>query len=382
MEEVPVVIVGAGPAGLATSACLNNLSVPNIILEREDCSASLWKKRAYDRMKLHLAKQFCELPHMPFPSRTPTFVPRISFINYVDNYVSQMGINPRYHRSVESASYDENAKAWIIVAKNTALDAYEEYVARYLVVATGENGQGLIPEVPGLGSFEGEYMHSSKYENGGKFISKNVLVVGCGNSGMEIAYDLSSCGACTSIVVRGPVHVLTREIVFAGMLLLKFLPCKLVDFIVVMLSKMKFGNLFKYGLERPKKGPFHFKAITGQTPTMDVGAMDKIRKGEIQVFPSITSINRNKVEFENGKIEEFEAIIFATGYKSTVRNWLKDDKDFFDEYGMPKRNCPNHWKGENGLYCAGFSRTGLHGISIDAKNIANDINLALTDHQV
>lgn len=205
MEEVPVVIVGAGPAGLATSACLNNLSVPNIILEREDCSASLWKKRAYDRMKLHLAKQFCELPHMPFPSRTPTFVPRISFINYVDNYVSQMGINPRYHRSVESASYDENAKAWIIVAKNTALDAYEEYVARYLVVATGENGEGLIPEVPGLGSFEGEYMHSSKYENGGKFIGKNVLVVGCGNSGMEIAYDLSSCGACTSIVVRGPV---------------------------------------------------------------------------------------------------------------------------------------------------------------------------------
>lgn len=51
-----------------------------------------------------------------------------------------------------------------------------------------------------------------------------------------------------------------------------------------MLSKMKFGDLFKYGLERPKKGPFYFKAITGQTPTIDVGAMDKIRKGEIQVF--------------------------------------------------------------------------------------------------
>ncbi|KAJ0959377.1 putative indole-3-pyruvate monooxygenase [Helianthus annuus] len=75
-QETVVVIVGAGPAGIATSACLNLLSIPNIVLEREDCYSSLWQKKAYDRLKLHLAKNFCQLPHMPFPLSAPTFVPK------------------------------------------------------------------------------------------------------------------------------------------------------------------------------------------------------------------------------------------------------------------------------------------------------------------
>lgn len=205
MEKVLVVIVGAGPAGLATSACLNRLSIPNIVLEREDCSASLWKKRAYDRLKLHLAKYFCKLPYMPFPCDTPTFISRTDFINYLDNYESHFGINPRYHRSVELASYDENSKTWLIKAKNTTSNVEEVYIAHYLVVTSGENSEGLIPKVHGLDGFEGEYFHSNKYKNGRKYFGKDVLVVGCGNSGMEIAYDLSNWGAYTSIVVRSSV---------------------------------------------------------------------------------------------------------------------------------------------------------------------------------
>lgn len=79
------------------------------------------------------------------------------------------------------------------------------------------------------------------------------------------------------------VHVLTKEIVFLGMCLLKFLPCSLVDTIVVILSKLKHGKLSAYGLQRPTTGPFYLKAKTGRSPTIDVGAIDKIRKGEIQV---------------------------------------------------------------------------------------------------
>lgn len=83
------------------------------------------------------------------------------------------------------------------------------------------------------------------------------------------------------------------------------------------------------------------------------------------------------MEFEDGRRDEYDVIIFATGYRSTVLKWLKDYNELFNENGMPKRRYPHHWRGDNGLYCAGFARRGLEGISKDAQLIANDIHLVL-----
>ena len=208
MAEIDVIIVGAGPAGMATSACLNRLDVSNIVLEREDCCASLWKKRAYDRLKLHLAKQYCQLPHMPFPQDAPTYVPKSAFVRYLDDYVERFKVLPKYNHEVESAYYDTTIAKWSLVVRDMLSGVYEIYFAKFLVVATGENSQGFIPRVRGVEGFEGKVMHSSQYENGKSFVEKNVLVVGCGNSGMEIAYDLSNWNAITSIVARSPVRIL------------------------------------------------------------------------------------------------------------------------------------------------------------------------------
>lgn len=81
----------------------------------------------------------------------------------------------------------------------------EEYSGRFLVVATGES-EAFVPAVEGLEGFTGEVLHSSGYKSGEKYRGKRVLVVGCGNSGMEIAFDLAVHGAMTSIVVRSPVR--------------------------------------------------------------------------------------------------------------------------------------------------------------------------------
>lgn len=207
MGEDVVVIVGAGPAGLAVSNCLSHLGISNVILEREDCCASLWKKRAYNRLRLHLGKKFCSLPYMPHPSSTPRFMSKDMFIDYVDLYVKRFGIRPRHGRSVVSATYDEESRKWTVVAKNAEETEMETYVSRFLVVATGENGEGVIPKIDGLESFEGKTVHSSEYKCGREFEGNEVLVVGCGNSGMEIAYDLLNYGANVSIVVRQPVYI-------------------------------------------------------------------------------------------------------------------------------------------------------------------------------
>ncbi|KAK6132243.1 hypothetical protein DH2020_034026 [Rehmannia glutinosa] len=284
-------------------------------------------------------------------------------------------ISPLYHRHVVCASFD--GKNWVVVAKNTLFGMTEKYVAKFLVVATGENSEGYIPPIPGLDSFNGELMHSSCYENGKRFEKKDVLVVGSGNSGMEISFDLSNWGARTSLIVRSPVHFLTEGMVKLGMGLLKYLPLDLVDNIVLMLSKLKYGDISEYGIQRPSKGPFYLKRATGRSPVIDVGTIAKIRAQEIKVLPSIKKVNGHEIHFMNGGIKSYDAIVLATGYKSTVGEWLKDDGGLFGEDGMPKKRNPNHWKGENGLYCVGFARAGLFGISNDAKAISQDITTIL-----
>ncbi|KAK7243547.1 hypothetical protein RIF29_38349 [Crotalaria pallida] len=206
MLETPVIIVGAGTLGIATAACLTKKSVPYLILERDDCFASLWQKRTYDRIHLHLRKQFCELPYFPFPDPYPHYVPKKQFIEYLQNYLNHFNINPLYDRAVELAEYDDGSEKWRVSAKNNRSGEVEEYVGRLLVVASGETAEPHVPEIEGLGSFEGEVLHSTGYKNGKEFKDEHVLVVGSGNSGMEIALDLANFGAKPSIIVRSP-HV-------------------------------------------------------------------------------------------------------------------------------------------------------------------------------
>ncbi|KAL6637133.1 hypothetical protein ACP70R_024705 [Stipagrostis hirtigluma subsp. patula] len=372
-EEMVVLIVGAGPAGLATAACLTQLSIPYVIVEREDCSASLWRNRAYDRLKLHLAKEFCELPHMSYPKDAPTYIPKDQFVNYLDNYIDSFNIRPRYHTAIESCMYDEGRKYWTTVARDMVTSVVVKYKAQFLVVASGENSAQNIPMISGLNSFPGKVIHSSQYKSGTTYSGKNVLVVGCGNSGMEIAYDLASHGANTSIVVRSPVHVMTKELIRLGMTLVQYLPVNMVDAFLVTASNFVFGDLSRHGIVRPKIGPLLLKSNTGRSAVIDVGTVDLIKRGMIKVLGGISKVKGNTVEFEGRKELAFDAIIFATGYKSTANNWLKNGDSMLNDDGLPKKRFPNHWKGANGLYCAGLAKRGLAGIAMDAKSIANDI---------
>ncbi|KAJ4717155.1 Flavin-containing monooxygenase [Melia azedarach] len=382
MEEqaAEVIIVGSGPSGLATAACLKVHSIPYVILEREDCFASLWKKYSYDRLHLHLAKQFCDLPHMPFPPSYPSFISKNLFVKYLDDYVSHFKIIPLYRRSVELANYDEASRKWIVKVMNygsTSGKVEEYYSGRFLVVASGEASNPFTPDIDGLSTFTGKVIHSTQFKNGKSYSDKNVLVVGSGNSGMEIALDLANHGANTSIVVRSPLHVLTKEMVYLALVLLKYMAVGIVDLLMVMLSKLVYGDLSKYGIMRPKEGPFFMKLAYGKYPVFDVGTIEKIKSGEIEVLPGIESIRGKEVLFVNGQSDSFDSIIFCTGFKRSTDMWLKGDDYLLGEDGIPKPSFPDHWKGKNGLYCVGLSRRGLYGINADARNIADDIKFSL-----
>ncbi|KAL6995323.1 Indole-3-pyruvate monooxygenase YUCCA6 [Sarracenia purpurea var. burkii] len=92
-----------------------------------------------------------------------------------------------------------------------------------------------------------------------------------------------------------------------------------------------------------------------------------------KVCPAIRRLTCHTVEFVSGEKENFDAIILATGYKSNVPSWLKESQMFSEKDGLPRRPFPNGWKGQCGLYAVGFTKRGLLGSSMDAKQIAKDI---------
>ncbi|VAI69629.1 unnamed protein product [Triticum turgidum subsp. durum] len=298
MENVVVLIIGVGPAALAIAACLSQLSIPYVIVERESCSVSLWRNHAYDRLKLHLAKEFCELPHMSYTLDAPTYIPRTLFVKYLDDYVERFNIQPKYLTSVESSTFDNDEKCWSIVAHDMAKSTIVRFTAKFLVVASGANSAEDIPMIPGLQSFPGDVIHSSSYKSGKNYSGMNVLVVGSGNSGMEIAYDLAAHGAYTSIVIRSPIHVMTMELIRLGMTLSPRLPLNLVANLLVMEANLIFGDLLMHGIRRPKMGPMILKSETGRSVVIDVGTVGLIKKGIIKVQGSISKIMGDIVEFQ------------------------------------------------------------------------------------
>ncbi|RWR86300.1 putative indole-3-pyruvate monooxygenase YUCCA5 [Cinnamomum micranthum f. kanehirae] len=376
------VIVGAGPSGLAVAACLKEQSVPFVILEKADCIATLWQRRTYDRLKLHLPKQFCQLPNYPFPEDYPEYPSKKQFIDYLESYAQHFDIKPRFNECVQSAKYDETCGLWCV--KSCSIKGVErgvnsevEYISQWLVVATGENAESVVPEIEGLNEFGGRVIHACDYKSGKDFKGKRVLVVGCGNSGMEVSLDLCNHNAFPFMVVRSSVHVLPREVFGKSTFriatfLMKWLPLWLVDKLLLILTWLVLGNTERFGLRRPSMGPLHFKNTNGKTPVLDIGALQKIKTGGIQVVPGIKRFSHGRVELVDGNHLYFDSVILATGYRSNVPSWLQES-DLFSNNGLPNQPFPNGWKGKSGLYAAGFTRKGLSGASLDATRIADDI---------
>lgn len=105
--------------------------------------------------------------------------------------------------------------------------------------------------------------------------------------------------------------------------MMKWFPLWLVDKILLIIARLLLGNIEKYGLRRPSMGPLQLKNTQGKTPVLDIGALERIRSGEIRVVPGIKRFSRGRVEFVNGENLEMDCVILATGYCSNVPSWLK-----------------------------------------------------------
>ena len=160
------VIVGAGPAGLATAACLKRAGIEHVLLEQAAEVGASWR-RHYDRLHLHTPKSISALPFVPFGRAVPRYPSRDDVVEYLDRYASTLGLTPRLGESVTSIMTDD--QGWAVQT------ARARYRCRAVVVATGLTRVPRLPTWPGRESYRGELLHSAAYRNGASWKGRRVL---------------------------------------------------------------------------------------------------------------------------------------------------------------------------------------------------------------
>lgn len=365
-----VVVIGAGPAGLAVAACLSKAGVPFDLLERRDAVGSAWRSH-YKRLHLHTAKTLSSLPFVPFDADVPTFVPRQRFVEYLDGYARRFGLQPRFGVDVRRVARGPDGGFVVETAEETIS-------ARAVVFATGYNRVPERPSFEGMDRFAGEVVHSSQYADGAPFRAKRVLVVGSGNSGAEIALDLWEHGAHPRICIRGPVHVVPRDLfglpiqhVTVG---LRFLSPSWMDRLAAPLAAVAVGDLSRYGLRKPAKGAAVMVKEDGRIPLVDVGTVSLIRQGLLPVVPALARFDERGVTSVDGVHHALDAVILATGYGSGLRALL--DPSLHDLLDQRQHPTVHGAEAAGGLFFLGFSnpQTGaLREIALEARRIADQI---------
>jgi indole-3-pyruvate monooxygenase len=369
LQPEDILVVGAGPAGLATSACLRREGLPHVVLEREGEVASAWR-RHYDRLHLHTTKTYSALPMMPWPRSAPRYPAREQVVQYLQAYAAEHQVVPRLGVTVQALRRSGD--------RFTVDTSAGSMAPRMVIMATGYNGVPRLPAVPGLDSFRGSAVHAGAYRNAALYRGKRTLVVGCGNSGAEIALDLSEQGVDVAMVVRGPVHVVPRDMFGRPTqhtnVLLAHLPLGLRDAIAISAMDLVVGDLSRWGIVRPAVGPNRMIEESGRIPILDVGTIAMVKQGKIRVLPAVQEILSDGVRFAGGALHPFEAIIFATGYTPGLDKVIQDFETIADARGRPNRFGEE--SGIPGLFFVGFKNppTGaLREIALEAPRVARSI---------
>ena len=202
-DRYPVVVVGGGPAGLATSAELRRRRIEHVVLERGDTVGHSWAN-LYDSLTLHTGKHLSALPRMSFDRRVPLFPSRRDFVAYLHRYVEVLELPIETGRTV--TAIERRNDEWLVRTDRG------DITARDVVMATGIIASPSVPVIPGRERFRGRVMHSVEYRRPAGFAGRRVLVVGVGNSGGEIGSELANAGARVTIAVRSGANVVPRQI--------------------------------------------------------------------------------------------------------------------------------------------------------------------------
>jgi len=348
-EFYPTIVIGGGQAGLAMGHFLADQGEKYIILDKNSRAGDAWRNR-WDSLRLFTPSQFDSLPGMSFPKSKNYFPSKDEVADYLEEYTRQFKLPVRHDIKVQSLNH--NGRSFQISAGSA------RFAARNVIVATGPFQTPYTPSFakeldPGI-----LQLHSSAYSNQHQIPRKSVIVVGAGNSGAEIALELSKVGKQVWLAGRDVGRVPSNSRLgklFDGRPLWWFLTH-------VLTTNTPMGRKMQASLS-------HHGAPLGRINR------DAIARAGVIFTPRMSGVQTGKPQLIDGRILPAEGVIWATGFQPDY-SWIK--LPILDEHGYPQ-----HSRGivQNavGLYFIGLPfQTGLNssllgGVGKDAAYIATQV---------
>ena len=320
-----VCLIGAGSSGIAAAKALHERGIPFDCFERSDRVGGNWvfgnsngTSAAYRDLFINTSRPRMEYSDFPMPASYPDFPHHSQIAAYFDEYVEHFGLREKisFQTGVLSAERGEGGE-WTVELDTGEFRTYED-----LIVANGHHWNPRWPEpaFPGSEDFAGEQMHAHSYIDNSIFAGKRVVVLGMGNSAMDIAVESSYVAESTYLAARQGVWIVPKYIFGKPVDQLRNdprVPFKVRQRFTQALLRTYAGAPESHGLPKPNHrfGEAH--------PTVSGRILDRIQHGTITPKPNIAALKGNTVRFEDGTAVEADVIVYCTGYKITF--------PFFDE---------------------------------------------------
>ncbi|MGX1671439.1 flavin-containing monooxygenase [Streptomyces sp. NPDC055400] len=370
-QDRPVYVIGGGPGGLAAAAALGERGVRAVVLEKSEHVGASWR-RHYDRLHLHTTRKLSGLPGLAIPRRFGRWVSRDDVVRYLEKYAEHHQLE--IVTGVAVSRVERTEDGWLVRASGG-----RELAASAVVVATGYNHTPRLPDWPGRSSYTGELLHAGDYRNAKPYAGRDVLVVGVGNTGAEIAVDLAEGGASrVRLAVRTAPHIVRRST--AGWpaqrtgILCRRLPVALVDRLARPMARLSVPDLAEQGLPRPTTG-LYSRVREGAIPVQDVGLIDAVRAGQVEPVAAVESFEDGKVVLADGTHIVPDTVIAATGYSRALED-LVGHLGVLDDRGRPTTHGRRTDPAAPGLHFTGYTNpiSGMfRELALDARKIAKAI---------
>ncbi|KAK9472389.1 uncharacterized protein V1510DRAFT_417353 [Dipodascopsis tothii] len=375
------------------------VGVDALIVDKNERVGDNWRKR-YKFLVLHDPVWYDHLPYMPFPSSWPVFTPKDKLADYFEHYARSLELNVWLQTTVSSAEYDRATRTWTVKLKRA--DGTERVLhPHHVIQATGHSGEPNIPTFEGQENFKGKLVHSSQHTTGADFRGQKAVVVGCCNSGHDIAHDFFEQGADVTIYQRSSTYIMSSEnglgtlfknlyeeggptveqadaIFYSNPIEVHQILGKDITRQIANLDKDILEGLQKAGMKLDwgyDGSGFLLKYYRrGGGYYLDVGCSKLIADGSVKIKQgsTIKRLTETGIEFADGTTLDADIIVLATGYS----NMRETGRKIFgskvadqcnDVWGLDEENelrtmwrnsgHPGYWfHGGNLAHCRYFSK--------------------------